>query len=252
MLSFRKGLAVLPERLGARLGAAARLETTAESVERHAGGFLVRARGAAGEPLAFPAASVVVALDSLASARVLSPLDPDGDLGVAGLVDIPYAGVAVTALGFRREDVEHPLDGFGFLAPRVEGLRHLGCLFVSSLFPGRAPAGLVALTAICGGATDPEAAALPDEQLLSLALKELTPLLGLKAKPVHVESLRWPRAIPQYNLGHGRFVGVAAGLEASHPGLHVVCNWRQGVSVADCITAGTALADRLVAGLAGR
>lgn len=247
MLSFRRGLAVLPERLGALLGAAARLETTVDSVERGGGGFLVHARGASGEAHTIEAASVVVALDSLASARVLAPLDPDGAIGVAGLADIPYAAVAVTALGFRREQVEHPLDGFGFLAPRREGIRHLGCLFVSSLFPGRAPDGFVALTAICGGATDPEAAALPDERLLSLALDELTPLLGLKGRPVFVRSVRWPRAIPQYNLGHGRFVGVAAGLENRHPGLHVACNWRHGVSVADGITAGTDLADRLAA-----
>ncbi|MFO0982009.1 MAG: FAD-dependent oxidoreductase [Planctomycetota bacterium] len=112
--------------------------------------------------------------------RLLMARDPRA----AELAQVPYAAVVVISFGLRREQVRHPLDGFGFLVPRGEGLRILGCLFPSSLFDGRAPAGCVTLTCFLGGATDPEAMALDDAALRRLALGDIDRALGLRGEPL--------------------------------------------------------------------
>ena len=189
---------------------------------------------------------VVLAVPADALARLLD----EATQGDSRLFDeMPYAPIVLTALGFRREDVAHPLDGFGFLAPRCESLRILGCLFPSSLFPGRAPAGHVALTAFAGGRTDPAIVEVDDDRVVGLVTAELKRALGTRAAPVAVHVRRWPRAIPQYEVGHGRFVARARELEARLPGLSIGGNVLGGVSVPDCIRNATTLAERLRAPL---
>src|SRR4030095_2070375 len=99
--------------------------------------------------------------------------------------------------------VRHPLDGFGFLVPRREGLRILGVQWVTSVFDdSRAPQGHVPLRALIGGAHDPDAVALSDEELVVVALDGLKATLGLAAPPVFKHVIRWAHAIPQYVVGH--------------------------------------------------
>ena len=107
------------------------------------------------------------------------------------------ATMLLFALGFRREDVAHPLDGFGMLVPAKAGRRILGALFSSTLFPGRAPEGHVLVTVFVGG-RQPEMAALPDAELDAVVLAELRELLGVRAEPVFRQCSRWPQAIPKY------------------------------------------------------
>ncbi len=141
----------------------------------------------------------------------------------------------------------HPLDGFGFLAPRKEGINALGCLFPSEIFPGRAPAGHVALAAFAGGRTNPGIVEWDDERFASTLLSELRGPLGLVGEPVFRLIRRWPRAIPQYEVGHGRFVERAKEIERALPGLHLGGNFLGGVSVPDCIKNATALAETMLA-----
>jgi oxygen-dependent protoporphyrinogen oxidase len=143
------------------------------------------------------------------------------------------APVATVALGWRRDQVGHPLDGFGFLSPRGEGLRILGCLFPSSLFGGRAPAGCVALTAIAGGRTDPGLVDLPDAELLALVRADLARALDARGEPLVSRIRRWRPGIPQYELGHTRFVELARAIEADLPGLVLAGSYLGGVSVPD-------------------
>jgi oxygen-dependent protoporphyrinogen oxidase len=164
--------------------------------------------------------------------------------------EIPYAPVAVVSLGVRRQDVAHPLDGFGFLAPRKEGLNILGCLFTSTLFPGRAPAGHAALVAFVGGRTNPEIVAREDAEIYATVKSELGRALGLTGEPVFHHVRRWPRAIPQYEIGHGRFVERAEEIERAVPGLSIGGNFLRGISVPDCIKNATALAASLSASAA--
>jgi oxygen-dependent protoporphyrinogen oxidase len=238
MIGFAGGFEELARRLGEGLPDL-RLSSPVSALERLAGGYRLATPGGA-----VHASQVVLALPSDATAALLAPLTGGRSLPLA---EVPYAPVVVACLGYRREQVAHPLDGFGFLVPRGEGLRLLGCLFSSSLFAGRAPAGHVALTVFAGGALDHGLLELDDEAIWKLLGDELSRALGVTGPPVFRHLRRWPRAIPQYQVGHGRFVALAGALEEELPGLHLAGNWRDGVSVPDSVARGAAAARRAVA-----
>jgi oxygen-dependent protoporphyrinogen oxidase len=155
------------------------------------------------------------------------------------------APVTMVAAGYRREDVANSLEGFGFLVPRKEGLRTLGTIWNSSLFPERAPAGHVSMTSFAGGATDPEIAAWPDDQVAATVHAEMARVLRIRGTPVLQSVRRYDRALPQYNLGHpGR---IAAIEQACHsiPGLFVAGNYLSGPSFGACIERAFAVADEI-------
>ena len=236
MIGFEGGLDELPKRLAAGV---TRVETSCPvtTIESATDGFVVRAGDLEGAT-----ECLVVAVPAEVTASLLS-----GPTGGASdvLAEIPYAPVAVVGLGFRRADVGHSLEGFGFLSPRHESLRILGCLFSSSVFPGRAPAGHVAVTAFLGGSMTPEIVRLDDDALRQLVLDDLSLALDLSGDPVVSVVHRWPRAIPQYELGHGRFVDAATSIEAAHPGLVLAGSFVGGVSVGDCAERGLGVVGRL-------
>ncbi|HEY0511841.1 MAG TPA: protoporphyrinogen oxidase [Thermoanaerobaculia bacterium] len=240
MISFRAGLAELPRKLAGEIGDV-RTGVAARRIVRtpsEGGGFRVETSAGPVE-----ARRIVLAVPADVAARLLA----ETTSGMSDLLaEIPYAPVAVVSLGWRREDVGHPLDGFGFLAPRQEGLRLLGCLFPSEIFPGRAPAGHVALAAFGGGRTDPEFAGWDEDRIAAAAIGELRGPLGLRGEPAFRHVRRWPRAIPQYELGHGHFVERAREIERSLPGLRLAGNFLGGVSVPDCIRNATALAEEML------
>ncbi|RIK76183.1 protoporphyrinogen oxidase, partial [candidate division KSB1 bacterium] len=147
---------------------------------------------------------------------------------------------------FKQEDVQHPLDGFGFLAPKKEKRQILGTLWNSSIFPERAPAGRVLLTTFIGGARQPHLADLSDEKLIELTLKELRELIGAQGLPEFMHVRRYARAIPQYALGHQRYQQIIDHVENDFPGLHFAANYRDGVSVSDCIVRAHRIAETIV------
>jgi len=247
LFSFPEGLEELPQTLAAALGEGWRPGVAVLAVRREGAGFAVEAAGPSGA-LRLAARSVVCALPAKAASAALAPL---GGPFAGGIADLPYADVAAVCLGFRRADVAHSLVGFGFLCPEVEGRHVLGCLFPSSLFPGRAPEDHVALTCFVGGAVHPERAAAPETEILEKTLADLKPLLGLTGDPVVSRVERWRPAIPQYNVGHGRHKEAAAALEAAHPGLFVSGNLLHGVSLGNCVQNATAVAARVADGLPG-
>ncbi|MBW8879606.1 MAG: protoporphyrinogen oxidase [Acidobacteria bacterium] len=239
MISFRDGLEALPLKLAAEVGDV-RTGVAVQRIVRAAGGY--RADTSAGP---IDAKRVVLAVPADVAARLLDEVTA----GASRLFDqIPYAAVAVLAIGWRRADVGHPLDGFGFLAPRKEGLRSLGCLFPSELFPDRAPEGHVALAAFAGGRTDPEIVAWDEDRIATTLIDELRGPLSLRGEPAYRLVRRWPRAIPQYEVGHGRFVDRAREIEQALPGLHIGGNFLGGVSVPGCIQGGTELAAQMLRG----
>ncbi|HYG62736.1 MAG TPA: protoporphyrinogen oxidase, partial [Thermoanaerobaculia bacterium] len=239
MISFRQGLEELPRRLAREIGDV-RTGVACERLVPTASGL--RAETSAG---AFEAARAVLAVPADVAARLL-------DEATGGrsrpLAEILYAPVAVVSLGYRRQDVAHPLGGFGFLAPRKESLRVLGCLFPSEIFAGRAPEGHVALSAFLGGRTAPEIVGWDEDRIAAVVDEDLRRSLGVRGEPVFRLIRRWPRAIPQYELGHGRYLDLARELETALPGLRLGGNYLSGISVPDCIQNGTALAEELLRG----
>ena len=167
------------------------------------------------------------------------------------LREIPYPPVTVVASAYRRREILHPLDGFGFLAPAKERPAVLGTLFSSTMFENRAPSEVAVLTTFVGGRRNPELAAAGDADVRGAVQEELARLLGAGADPMWSEITRWPRAIPQYTMGHLQRIAKVEEAERSIPGLYFCANYRGGVSIGDCVKAGHATAERVAGHLRG-
>jgi protoporphyrinogen/coproporphyrinogen III oxidase len=241
MFSFPNGLTELPAAIARCLDGAVRLRTEVKLVRRTESGWEVEYEDPTGCH-AQPFAAVVCALpaDALALLKIEGVSEASQ---LARLREIEHPPVASVFTGYRREDVRHPLDGFGALVPEVERRSILGTLFSSTLFPGRSPEGHVALTTFVGGMRQPNLAALDDCALLCLVQKELSELIGVRSPAVFTWVQRWSRAIPQYALGYQRFKNVMTAIEAAAPGLFFGGNARDGISLVNCIASGWRLAE---------
>lgn len=192
-----------------------------------------------------PVDAVLLATPAPASAALLRPVDAP----LAGeLAAIPYASSAIVTLAYRREDVPHPLDGFGFVVPHCEGRALLAGTFASLKYPGRAPQDTVLLRAFVGGALQPALLDLDDAALQQRVRDELAALLGITSAPLFARLARWPQAMPQYVVGHvARVARIRA--RAAACGLHLAGNAYEGVGIPDCIRSGEQAAEALFAGL---
>lgn len=159
---------------------------------------------------------------------------------------VEYPPLSVFHLGFKKEAVQHPLDGFGFLVPEREKRNILGALFSSTLFPGRAPADSHLLTVFAGGGRQPELAQHESHELLKIVLDDLKDLIGLNSEPVFKEHIFWPSSIPAYHAEYDRVLDVLQSIETRNPGMHLAGNFRNGVSVPDCIKNGLSLAKSII------
>ena len=130
------------------------------------------------------------------------------------------------------------------LIPRVEGFKILGTIFSSALFPNRAPGGHLTLTSYVGGERYPELAGLETEELVDITLRDLSAIIGVKGKPVFRHSVYYPRAIPQYNLGYGKYRSLMTDIESRCPGFFVAGHFRDGISLSDTIVSGVNIAGR--------
>ncbi len=161
------------------------------------------------------------------------------------LEEIVYPSVSSVVLGFRRDQVEHSLDGFGTLNPEVEKVNTLGTLFTSTLFPERAPEGHVLLTTYVGGARQPDLALKEEGERVDLVLKDLRSIYGVSGEPVFQHSFLYKKAIPQYEVGYGKYLDVMKQLEVDCPGIHLAGHCRDGISLADSIVSGEKVAEKI-------
>lgn len=164
------------------------------------------------------------------------------------MAGIPYPPVAVVALAYPQEALPQPLRGFGHLIPRSQGLRTLGTIWASCLFPERSPQGYHCFLSFIGGATDPLMAALSPEERAQIVHAELSQILLTRpVEPIRLGERLWPRAIPQYTLGHRQRMGqLQAYLASQTPGVWVCANYLDGVALGDCVRRAEALAQQLL------
>jgi protoporphyrinogen/coproporphyrinogen III oxidase len=187
--------------------------------------------------------AVCLALPAHASARLLRELDPQL---ASELNEIPYASTATINLAYKRDDIPHPLDGFGFVVPFIERRSLLACTFSSQKFAGRAPEGQVLLRAFVGGALQPEMLELSCAELLRRVREDLHQLLGITATPIFTEVATWRESMPQYHVGHLERVRRITERAAKLPGLALAGNAYSGAGIPDCIRSGQAAAEELV------
>jgi oxygen-dependent protoporphyrinogen oxidase len=249
MVSFPTGLGALPAACRQVEGPSFLLQSRTVDLARREGGWEVTCvRGGSRETLR--ADHVLWA----GPAHVLPSVTLDGaassDFALLG--EIVHPPVTVVQLGYRRDDVEHPLDGFGALVPAVEKRQVLGILFPSSIFPGRAPEGHVLLTAYVGGGRNPEGALRPRPEILERVKSDARDLLGARGRPVFEEVIVHEKAIPQYEIGYGRFLDKIAEMESAYPGLYFTGNYRGGISVADTIRNAYRVAERMIEEIGSR
>ncbi len=234
------GLETLIRALADELGDCVRANTETKAITPVAGGgFEVATCRRAGlehrgpvEPETVRADAVVLAVPGYAAAPLLRPWAPEPAAALAG---IPVAPVSVVCIGYARAQVAHPLDGFGALFPRDQGVRTLGVIFTSSLFPEHAPEGQVFLRAMIGGARDGGVVGLMPEETAAWVRAEIDPVLGVRGEPTFVRVYRHRLGIPQYDLGHVARVAAADEAEKRHPGLFLTGNSLRGVSLNSCV-----------------
>ena len=240
--SFDEGLQVLTDTLYAKVCPEVRLISPVTKLEQIASGWLLTAESG-GYQLENEHSAVLYAGTAFRLAKI--HIDTERPINWSSFSEIYYPPVASVVLGFRREDVAHPLDGFGMLIPRLEGFNILGTIFSSSLFPNRAPAGHVMVTSYLGGARAPELASRTPEELFELTRADLRLLLGVTGKPTFQHCTVLPKAIPQYDVGFGRFRTLMKEIEAKAPGLFLAGHYRDGISLADSIVSAYDASERI-------
>ena len=236
LFSFDEGLQVLTDALAAQLGDSLKLNAPVLKMIQSDDGWRVSTSSGEAEHSSVIYCGTAYKLADL-------KIESQASVDFLAFAEILYPPVASVVLGFRREDVAHPLDGFGMLIPKIEGFKILGTIFSSSLFPNRAPENFVTFTSYVGGERQPELAALPAEKLFELVCDDLRALLGVKGKPVFTHHHFWPRAIPQYNVGFGKFKDLLNEIESRAHGLFFAGSFRDGISLGDSIVSGVNIAE---------
>jgi protoporphyrinogen/coproporphyrinogen III oxidase len=239
-LTFTDGMEELVHALAGRLPpGAVRLKERVVAVERRGEAWrLVTAEGAVAE-----ADAVVLASEAHQSARLLRRLDP----GLALLLEgIPYASSATVTLAYRRAEIAHPLDGFGFVVPQVEHRPIIACTFSSVKYPGRAPDGMALLRVFVGGAMNEIALEADDAALVATARAQLAELLGARGEPLFTRVSRYVKAMPQYQVGHVTRVDAIESASHRHRKLALAGGAYRGVGISDCVRSGEDAAERLL------
>ncbi|HVA49217.1 MAG TPA: protoporphyrinogen oxidase [Pirellulales bacterium] len=186
--------------------------------------------------------AIVLALPAPAAAKLLEGFDQE----LAGeLKKIPYAGSVIVALGYRQEQFERSLDGFGFVVPSLERRHILAASYSSVKFDGRAPDARALIRVFLGGAERQEQLDLDDDKLIALARAELGELIGAQGEPELTRVVRWPASMPQYHLGHVELVERIERDCQRWPTLALAGNAYHGVGVPNCIHSGEQAAERI-------
>lgn len=240
--SFDEGLQVLTDELRAKLVGAIELQSPVTEIEQLAEGWRVTVR-VQGREEAHEHSAILFAAPAFKLAEI--NLKTKADLSLKPLEKVYYPPVTSIVMGFRREDVDHPCNGFGALVPAVEGLNILGVLFSSALFPNRAPKSHITLSCYVGGCRNPLLALHDRSSLRRLVLRDLKKLLGVRGEPTFEHYFTFPKAIPQYVVGYGEMKRFMNEIERRAPGLFLAGHYRDGIALSDSILSGDNAAEKI-------
>jgi len=240
LYSFQRGNATLIQSLADFLGPAIRYNTAIdEEIVRDGDQFVLNIVRAGGER-EIRADKLVLATPAGVNANLLRSIAPEATFP---FFDIEYAPVAVVSHGFRKNQVGTDLHGFGFLIPRSENIRTLGCVWNSSLFPGRAPADQVLITSFIGGARKPKTHRFSEAESAELVRSETREILRISGNPVIERITDYSCAIPQYNVGHLQRLQTIKDSVAKVPGLWLTGNYWNGPAIGACVEHALAVAE---------
>ncbi|MCL5267556.1 MAG: protoporphyrinogen oxidase [Bacteroidetes bacterium] len=244
LFAFKSGMGILPSTIAKSMEGSINYDVSVESIKSDGGKFaMTYSSNRKLESDVFD--GVVLSVPSYAAAGIVRSWLPELS---SELSKIKYPPVAVAVLGYRKEQVKIDLRGFGFLVPEVENRKILGTIWSSSIFPERAPDGYVELTTFVGGSRQPKLVAEPGDEIARIAHEENAAIMKIDGKPAFRAIAKWDRAIPQYNIGHLAIVDAVRHVESMHKGFYICSNYRDGISVSDCIANGKKTAEAILIG----
>ncbi len=228
LFSWKDGVGTLPSALAKSLRHEIQTGVVVKRIHQKPEGFRIETQNSG----TIRARAVVIATQPHVAATLLEPLDTDATEAASNIAAPP---LSVVFLGYKREQIAHPLDGLGYLTPPLEGRSLSGALFGSTMFKDRAPEGHVALSAYIGGARAPGLAGLSQPDLIQMVRDEFGELLGAKGDPVIARVRQWPRGLPQLTTSHKARVDRLNGISERVPGLFLSGNYLIGPAVANCL-----------------
>lgn len=239
-ISFMHGLQTLPQTLAKKLGEHLHLNTRIRSIEYRDGAWNTRYSHGS-KTLEARSKKLFVCIPSYAIKTL--PWPNEIATRLAKSPDLAYPSVHSLSLGFRLDQIEHALDGFGMLVPSKEDNTILGALFSSSLYPNRAPDQHCLITVMIGGRRRPDFASKTESELTAIALENLRSLVGLKGKPTWSSLSSWTRAIPQYTAAFAAWKNTLYSLQNDNKGLHFGGHAIDGIAMGACIQSGRRLSE---------
>lgn len=247
-MTLKDGLSELIDTLASRLEGMdktiLRKGVQAASVDKAGAGYRVTLDGGG----SLDADAVIVAAPAWAAASILKGLDAALS---EKLLTIPYVSTATVSIAFKKKDVKHPMNGFGFVVPKIEGRRIMAATWTSMKFAGRAPEDSVLIRCFVGGSKNADLVSLDDGEMLGMVREELRDIMGIEAEPVLARVFRWRNSMPQYTIGHEERVAWIDERLNIHTGLHLAGSAYHGIGISDSIRCGEAVAKRVIKELAG-
>lgn len=239
-VSFTDGMASLPLKLAERLKNSLYLNSSIVSISYTNDSWKITWH-CNGETQTEVFTKLIVTLP--ANQLITLPFENLVSQELLGLQTLPYMSIGVVTQTFHQAAIKHPLDGFGMLIPSKPTEKEikykiLGTLFASSMFPQHSPQKLHVLRTFIGGCELQKSETLDKQFIEDFVFQELTQLLGIVESPIATHVYLAKSAIPQYNLGYEQFFRTIENAEKLFPGLHIIGNYRNGISLPQCILAG--------------
>ena len=241
LLSFRDGMSVFPKAIAKYLGSSLMLQTEVKKIEKQNNGYLLNCSLNNGD-INLYADMIVSTIPAYSAANLFGAFDEELK---KHLLDIYYPPVLVQYSVYKKEDIRQPLDGFGVMVPYKEHKSFLGTIWNSSIFPNRSPEDTAAFTIIIGGARDTEILSLDKELLFMKVRGEFETMMHITGEPIYSSYKFWPKAIPQYSIGHIEHENYFALFEKKFPGIVLSGSFRGGISIGDCIKNAELIAEKL-------
>jgi oxygen-dependent protoporphyrinogen oxidase len=239
LTSFYDGMEVFIAALKNFLGERLKIESKVASIDRRGETYTVFLS----DNSKIEVESVVVATPAHAASEIVKDFNRNLSLTLG---EIPYPPVSVVCLGFRKDKIKKPLDGFGFLVPKRENRSILGTLWDSSIFPNRAPEGYVLLRSMLGGARAAEVALQDENRLINTVMDETKKIMDIQAQPDFAKVYTHEKGIPQYLLGHGKRLEMIDTFVSRHKGFYITGNSYRGIGVNDCVENSYKLVERIL------
>lgn len=229
LFSWKNGMGSIPAALATLLKGRIHTGMTVMKITPTPSGFTIATNDGT-----LQSRAIVLAVQPHVAAMLLEDIEPE-TAQAAREISAPPIGVVF--LGYRREQVQHPLDGLGFLSTKSDQKTISGAQFCSTMFEGRAPDGHVSISCYTGGARNPALAGVSDADLVADVARELSELLGIKGQPAVMRTRRWTRGLPQYEVGHKARREVLGSANTRLNGVFLTGNFMNGVSIANCMQA---------------